>query len=395
MRLLVLTHNYIRNREDFAGLFIHTLNKSLLERGHSIFVISPHESGLDVEEDMEGVHVRRFRYATPELESLAYRGTMHDMVRESLSNKILFLLFMMSFLYQAVRNLLGRRFDLIHAHWWFPGGFIAYVSSLLLNIPYVLTIHGTDAQIIRENRFLAFLFRKVVSRSLAVVVSSEYLKGILLESFENRNLDRERIHKIPMPVQIPLDTGTSAVERDAHTILSVARLTAQKNLKVLIEALALLKYENVTFKAFLVGDGPLRRTLEDQISDAGLGETVKILPGVDRLALFEHYRKCAVFVLPSVREGLGLVLAEALLMKQAVIASNSGGGTEIIEDGISGILFDPDKPDELAAAIKKLFDDSSLARNLSENGYRKAFEMFTPATVGEKYSSVYECACAR
>lgn len=389
-RLLVLSHSYIRDKDDYAGLFIHTLNKGLQGLNYRITVISPHASGLKTREEMDGIDVIRFRYMPDYLETLAYRGTMHDMVRKSIWKKFIFSCFILAFLFETIKTIFGKKIQLVHSHWWFPCGFIAYLSYLLLRVPYVVTIHGTDARIIEGNFFLTWLFKLVLRRSYGVIVGSEYLKTVLETSLPEEDIKKLAIHKIPMPVEIPPISEINHLRREGNSILTVARFTAQKNLKILIEALMYLKEEGIMFSATIIGDGPLRTELKQQISHSHLDNSIEMLSHVGRRDLFDHYRRCSFFVLPSLKEGLGLVLVEALLMKETVIASNSGGITEIIEDGVSGILFDPYNPRQLADEIKKLLQDPDLAKKLANNGFEKARILFSIENVREKYSRVYQ-----
>jgi len=389
-RLLVLSHSYIRDPGDFAGLFVHSLNKALLAHGYVISVVSPHADGLKTRENMDGIEVNRFRYMPAALETLAYKGTMHESVQRSWRSKVVFVCFLKAFLLKTLVKILSNRPVVIHAHWWFPGGFIALVSSLLLRVPYIVTIHGTDAHIMTGSALLTRLFRIVIKRSSAVIVGSEYLEKLILNSLPAIKDGQPVICRIPPPVEIPSREGGPPINGRDSDILSVARLTSQKNLSVLIEALKILEKRGLSLKTTIVGDGPLREILLDQISQGGLEDSVRIVPGVGREELFEFYNGCRIFVLPSVGEGLGLVIVEALLMKKAVIASRIGGGTEIIEDNVTGLLFDPSNSVQLAETISRLHEDPDLGSRLSERGYQKAAAVFSPESVSSKYNDIYQ-----
>lgn len=395
MRILVLTHNYVRTAGDFAGLFVHTLNKALLRHGHEITVICPHAPGTASRERLEGIDIIRFRYMPGCMENLAYRGTMHETVRDSPLSMLAFASFMLSFLSVSLTKAWGQRTDIVHAHWWFPAGCIAFVISILLGMPYIVTIHGTDAHIVSRNRVLLWLFRRVMKRAGAVAVGSEYLRGIVGRNLGTTAGTVAKLEKIPMPVEVPPLLKEGGETTGTGPILAVGRLTAQKNVGALIEALRILKDEGFRCGALVIGDGPLRHELEGMIARYGLGEAVQIISKVGREELFEHYRHCSLFVLPSVGEGLGLVLVEALLMKRPVIAAKSGGGTEVIDDGITGLLFDVNDPRTLAHSIRKLLEDRVLAARIARTGHEKVLRSFAPEHVAREYARLYAKALER
>ena len=141
MRVAFLTHNYPRTPGDVSGAFLRTLAVALVRRGVDVSVIAPSDRGAGGKETDEGVRVRRVRYASAAAETIAYRGTMASALRRPAGA--------MAFraLWAALRRAAGEELsagaDLIHAHWWVPGGL-----ALPKGTPSVLTVHGTDAALL-------------------------------------------------------------------------------------------------------------------------------------------------------------------------------------------------------------------------------------------------------
>src|SRR2546428_11335307 len=96
------------------------------------------------------------------------------------------------------------------------------------------------------------------------------------------------------------------------------------------------------------------------------------------------YSHASVFVCPSVYEPFGLINLEAMACETAVVASAVGGIVEVVEDGKTGILLPPSRPDELAAAIRRLLDDPAPARAMGQAGRRRVEEEFSSASVAER-----------
>jgi glycosyltransferase involved in cell wall biosynthesis len=389
-RILAISHNYIRFPGDHAGLFVHTLNRGLVDTGCEVTVVAPHDPGSKKIECMDDIRVRRFRYGPDRMETIAYRGTMHELVRESVKAMLLFAAFMIAFLTAITVEALRNRPHLMHAHWWFPAGFLAWLVSLVSGIPYVITVHGTDAQLAGRSPLFSNLCRRVLSRARAVMVSSDYLRSTLTASLSPKRTGQLRLFKVPVPVE-PFHDRESAAKGDRrpNSILTVGRLTEQKNIGVLVDALVILKEEGIPFEALIVGDGPQRNEIERRIAEGGIADRVTLKLSSGRRELAEHFAECGVFVLPSVREGLGLVLAEALLMERPVVASKNGGSTEIVEDGVTGLLFDPGDPHDLAEALERLIRDRGFAEKLALEGRERVRSRFSATGVARRQAEIY------
>jgi glycosyltransferase involved in cell wall biosynthesis len=320
--------------------------------------------------------------------------------------------------------------DVIHAHWWLPGGFVGALVSKFSHTPLVMTTHGTDVEQLRKTRWAKPLARFAFGQARIVTCGSVYLRERLMEL---QVVDAERVRVIPMPVNPlfvtrdwRLETGDSKFEirNSKFEILCVARLTKQKHLDVLIDALKILRERDVNAHLQIVGDGDQREFLEHKTRELQLDAQVEFLGMRAQTELPELYAQCDAFVLPSVREGMGLVLAEALLCGAPVIATNSGGVTDIVIDkqylrqtvvttssrsaetieivttgalgeGINketGLLFPERDAGALADALEKYARDSAFAARLAHNGRALVVERFTPERVAAQFLHTYELA---
>jgi glycosyltransferase involved in cell wall biosynthesis len=384
MRVVVLTHVFPRTLDDSMGAFLLHLADALAARGVSIEVVAPHAPNLADDETLSAARVHRFRYAPVRWERLAYTGTMHELVAHGVVNKIWFALFNLAFL---IRTLLVVRTSsaLIHAHWWLPGGSIGAFVSLLTRTPLVITTHGTDVEMLRRTRWAMPLARFVFSRARAITCGSTYLREQLLALGV---ADATRVSVIPMPVS-PLFENPKSRTENPKLILTVARLTAQKSIDTLISALAILRGRGSPARATIIGDGPERAALKKQVHDLGLQDCVEFWGALPQKELWRYYAECAVFVLPSIREGMGLVLAEALLCGAPVIATDSGGVTDIIRDDETGLLVPEHNAHALADAIERILNDRALAARLAANGRARARERFTAERVAAQFVEIY------
>ena len=389
-RILILTHNYPRFKEDYAGLFLHNLFKEIAKMGHKVWVVAPHEKKFLSHQVIDGVEIYRFKYTFSSLERLAYRGNMQEVVFKNILNFFLFFSFLYKFFLHSYKLAKNKNVDIISSQWWVPGGVIGFLVSAFTHKPLMITMHGTDIRIIGRSKILRSLAKPVFQRAKLITVVSSFLRNKLLEY---NLVDERKVKILPMPVDTTKFKPSPLTPKDKKKILSVARFTEQKGVNFLIDALNILKQKNIDFEAQIIGGGPLRIKLENKIREVKLEDRIFLLDSMPQEKLYEYYIKSDLCVLPSMDEGFGLVLVEAQLCQRPVIGTNSGGIPDIIEDGKTGLLFKPKDSLDLARAMEKVSSDFELAKKLAEGGYKSALEKFSPETIREKYLDYIESAC--
>jgi glycosyltransferase involved in cell wall biosynthesis len=178
-------------------------------------------------------------------------------------------------------------------------------------------------------------------------VPTEELRAVVA-----RRISPERIHLVPNGVDTeqfrPAPIRTIGRVR---TVLYVGRLSAEKNLEILVDAAAKLQ-GRFDLRLVMIGQGPLREALEQRARRRGVA--AELVPVVDHQALPARFAAASVFVLPSHTEGHPKVLLEAMACGLPCVASNVGGSRSIVTDGESGLLFEPDDPDALAERLERV-----------------------------------------
>jgi len=366
-----------------AGAFILRLAQALAEARTDVRVLAPAAEGLPDADSVEGIPVRRFRYAPARWQTLAYTGTMAEQVRGSPGG------------YAKMAALLARgcvavRYDvtrlapdIVHAHWWFPGGVVALGAPR--SLPIVATLHGSDIRLARTNRVAPILFRHVVARCAAVTAVSGWLAGEARVMAPGREVAVE-----PMPADVALFTPGGS--RHAARMLFVGRLNAQKGIALLLEALAV---SAGGASLDVVGDGPDRAALEARVVRLGLATRVVFHGARAQPELVPFYRSATAVVVPSEHEGLGLVAVEAHLCEAPVIACRSGGLTDVVAEGETGLLAPPGDARALAAAMDALLARADRGAALGRAGRIRALARFAPASVAARYRALYDRAVTR
>jgi len=174
---------------------------------------------------------------------------------------------------------------------------------------------------------------------------------------------------------------------DAVVFGVVARLDPVKGIQYLVEAMVKVIKAFPNSRLLIVGDGTERQAIEDKICGLDLQNHI-ILTG-HREDVAELLQAMDIFVLPSLNEGMGRVILEAMVYAKPVIATRTGGIPELVQDGVNGFLVTPAQSDELADAMIKCAVNPTLARQLGEHGKARVKDMFSLDIMVKKIEQLY------
>lgn len=381
LRVVALAHAFPRSADDPVGLFVAQLALALRAEGIETMVVAPSAAGLPARDEFMGIQVRRFRYAPESLETLAYTGTMGEQVRGSLGAKVAFAGLLLNGARAA--RAAAREFDadLLHAHWWIPGGLVGTMVGRSLGLPLLTTMHGTDVRMLSSSLGKR-LYRSVASRSHALTAVSSWLAASAMQ------VHPKPVTVAPMPVRTE-DFTPGPASRQPR-LLFIGKLTPQKGLPALLEALAACR---TSPQLEVVGAGRVDdRAIRERAEALGLGDRIRWMPILPQSELAKRYRDAYALVIPATDEGLGLTAVEAALSETPVIAFASGGLTDVVEHERTGLLVPTGDVAALAAAIDRVVEDPALARRLGTGGRTFALERFSAAAVAQRYAALYRAA---
>ena len=187
--------------------------------------------------------------------------------------------------------------------------------------------------------------------------------------------------------------SVAAIGPREKTILCVGTIGFRKGQTVLVEAFAKIAARHPDWNLVLAGRGAepsLMAEIEMIRERSHLGERIRHVEDLSDEAIAELMRTSQIFAMPSLLEGLGLSLQEALFHGCACVASNVGGIPELIDNGGNGLLVSPGNPDELAAALNRLISDEPLRRRLSARASSSILEKgMTAEEMARQYSTLY------
>ncbi|HLM94290.1 MAG TPA: glycosyltransferase family 4 protein [Gaiellaceae bacterium] len=231
----------------------------------------------------------------------------------------------------------------------------------------------------------------------AMVPSHQQVKGTARSYF----LDPSRVHVVPNGIAV--EEFASGSRDDARAklglgpepmLLCVGRLARDKGFATAIEALAHIASPDA--RLVILGAGPERGLLEETARRAGVSDRVDFLGSKPRAEVVDHLVASDVFLFPTERdEAAPLVPLEAMAAGLPVVASDIGGGAELIESGLNGLLVPPAAVDSLAGAIDSLLAGDALRRRMGEAARERIVERYTIEAMTRQTVAVYELAAER
>lgn len=384
MKVLAITHAFPRTDTDPVGLFVLQLAQSLKIEGIQTTVIAPATAGAAEYEILSGVPVRRYSYAPRTWEEIAYTGTMGEQVAGSLRGRASFVGLISAGTRAALKETEKGDIDLIHAHWWIPGGMSGMIASAVRGIPMLITMHGTDVRML-SSRAGRFLFRWVAQNASGLTAVSSWMADTAASA------GKREVVVAPMPVSESLFPPGGSNRQ--NKLLFVGKLTPQKGLAHLLHALALARTDAMleVVGAGRVDDSELR-ALAEQL---GLGRRIVWTPILPQHELALKYRESAALVVPATDEGLGLTVVEAAFSETPSIAFRSGGLVDVVRDRVTGILVPPADTTLLARAIDHLMSNHQLREQYGKAARTFALGRFGANHVSRSYANLYKGVIGR
>ena len=301
------------------------------------------------------------------------------------------------------RSVVERDLDHVHAHWATHPTLAAWVAARLSGRRYTFTGHAHDLYVDRT------MLAAKVADAAAVVTISQANRDRIRSWFGEAAAERTVvIHCGVDPARFapPATVGGAAeaalppapaAERPTR-LLVVASLQPQKGHRFLVEACRLLRARGHDVRATFVGEGPERADLERRIAETDLGGIVSLAGAQPSDRVAEAIAAADVVIQPSVvlrsgkTEGIPVALMEAMAAERPVIASRVSGIPELVVDGETGLLVEPGRPDEIAAAVERLIADRGLAARLARNGRARVLSAFDLHRTTAELEAVFRAA---
>ncbi|PIP20079.1 MAG: hypothetical protein COX40_06695 [Candidatus Omnitrophica bacterium CG23_combo_of_CG06-09_8_20_14_all_40_11] len=333
---------YLTNHLNIGGIssYVLTLASGIKKRGHNVYIAS---SGGQL------------------LPKFIAQGLVYVPIPIKTKSEISYKLLISKF--KLLKYIKERNIEIIHANTRVTQ-VLSFLIQRTLDRPYVSTCHGFF-----KKRFFRQIFPCWGNKVIAI---SESVKEHLIKDFKVKQEDirvihngidanRFRVQSAEYRVQRKKDLGL----RDGPVVGIVARLSEEKGHVYLIKAMQEIITKIPQAQLLIVGEGRMREGLVNLTKKIGLEKSVFFLPSViDTQGVLSGMD---LFVLPSLKEGLGLALMEAMACGLAVVGSDVGGIRSLIQDKYNGLLVKPADSRGLSYAILELLQNPDKAKSLSSN----------------------------
>lgn len=277
---------------------------------------------------------------------------------------------------------------------FFFSSFVALLYAKIRKIPLLHIEHGSD-YVHFENSFLKSLAKiydesigalvltqahTVVANSKATAAFVKTLSGRVADAVIYRGVDTKSIEAIQ-----PVSTPT------LPTITYVGRLIEGKGIHDLIRALQ--DMQDQAWQTWIIGDGPARADLEQQVQTANLANRIHFFGDKDWRDAISHTKASTIVVNPSYAEGLPTSIIEAALCRRAIVATPVGGTKEITTDTVSAFHVTPGNHKQLRQALTTLLANPDKQQQMGQEAYNQVHAMFSWDTAADRYDRILTDIC--
>lgn len=364
---------------DTEPRFVLDLCKYLTE-WFDVTALVPCAPGAKEKELLEGVRVIRYHYfPVHRWETLCYPGAIVPRIKEKKIRILLVPFLFVALSVQLLKRL--KKYDVVHAHWLIPQGIV----QSFFRKPYIVTGHGGDVTSLNAGMIKKLKIR-CLRRAKYVTVVSEDL--------------RTRIEKLlpglkPGVISMGVDTSKFgsqyAVENyfgqdGKKVVLFVGRLAEKKGVAYLIEAM-----KKIDAVLVIAGDGPLKESLMKQAESQG--DKIRFIGAQTHDRLKTMYASADVFAAPFItagdgdKEGLSVVILEALASGLPIVACGVGGVGELLRDRETALLCEEKNAGQLADAICEVLNDREMGNRLCRNG-AELVKQYDYRAIAARYAAV-------
>ena len=401
----MLTHGYPRFSDDTTAPFIESIAETLQQQEDvEVTVLTPDTPQFKRSETDSTVNLRTYRYFFPrQFQRLGYSNSL---VNDCALKKYVYLLAPFLFISGIIHLFsLSRKhkFDVIHAHWLLPNGFICAVVNRLLKIPFVITLHGSDIFVSKQN----FIFKNMAKWTLKHAAMVTSVTPVFLPELAALGVPEQKRCMIPNGVtpsvfstpsqrKITEMRETLSIPDDCSVVFALGRIVLKKGFDVLIQALPYIKEKVQDVKVIIGGDGTDLSRLKTLAMELGVSDIVQFPGTINRADVPIYFYLSDLFVLPAVFDpkgnvdGCPIVILEAMACGKPVVSTDISGIPIVVKDGETGLLVKEKNVNDLATAIISLLENPEKREQFGRAGQLRIQQELTWTNTVEQFISIYQ-----
>lgn len=389
-KLLVITSSFPKWSGDDTIPFVYELSKRLVE-DFEVTVLAPHCPNSKRKEKFDNIEVYRFRYFFERFEKLACAGGILPVLRRNKLYYFVIPFFLLGLFWALIKQVRKDRPDIIHAHWIIPQGLMAALIKKIYKIPYVVTAHGSDVFGLKGKWFNSIKLVALKNASKITVVSSA-IKNEIIKKIDS-NL---KIEVVSMGVDAEYFTPDKKDNtiRNSYSInggvflLFVGRLSPEKGLNYLLNAMPDIIGKFPKTKLLIIGEGTLKQEMQELAGRLNLENNVIFLGQISNKELPKYYASADIFINSSLREGLPVTVMEAMSCRCIPVVTDLEGNIDLIKDNITGFFVEQKNQRAISQKIIELMSNPSLVVTVKSHIREEIISRFDWKIITNKYKNV-------
>jgi len=401
LRICILTHTFPRHKKDVAAAFMKGFADGLVQAGNEVVVVTPFD--LQFRRRGDPFKIVTYKYIWPDsLHILGYSRAMEADV--SLRKNSYFLVpFLVLFGTLALlRTIKKEKIDIINVHWILPNGLVAAIASRWTNVPFVVTLPGTDAYLAYRYKIFGLVAKWIAQSSSGIVSNSSWHLNRILDLGVTGK--KTAIFRYPTDVSKfrPLTVGLKKI-RKRHdlqegnlVILAVGRLVYKKGFNYLIKAISELTQKYPHLRLVIGGDGDLRDDWEKLAKKLGVDDKVLFLGNISRDEIIYYYNLADIMVAPSIVDKKGnvdggpVVSFESMACAKPQIVTSVLGVADVMKDGVNGFVVPQKSSAAISRALDKLISSKSLREKMGKANRRLVSLQLSTKSIGKRYTQFFK-----
>ncbi len=405
MKVCILTHGYPRFHDDTTAPFIESIAETLQKQDKiSVTVLTPDTSKFERTAADHDVNLHTYRYFFPRrLQLLGYSNTLINDYKLKRYVYLLAPFMILSGIFHLFQLHRKYRFDVIHAHWLLPNGFIGAVIAKLCKIPLVITLHGSDIFVSKLNPIFKGTAKWTLKHTAMVTsVTPAFLpelaklgvpdgKRCLIPNGVNPEIFPPPSHKKLIELCKRFEISESSL-----VVFALGRVVLKKGFDILIQALPKVREKIPQVKVIIGGDGSDLTRLKTLAKELDVSDILKFPGTINRSEVPLYFYLCDLFVLPAVvdpsgnMDGCPIVILEAMACGKPVVSSAISGIPVVVQNEKTGILVEEKNPEALAKAIVSLLKDSAKREQFGSAGQQRIRQELTWTKTIEQFIDIYQ-----
>ncbi|MCX6043483.1 MAG: glycosyltransferase [Chloroflexi bacterium] len=383
MKVCVVTTVFPRWLGDGEGAFIWQFVRALAQSGIDLRVVAMHSPGTATHEYFENIEIVRPPYWWPQQAEMLRKdgGGLPINWRKYRLARVQTLPF--AFIHTLTASHFARGCDLIHAHFTLSAA-AACVGRQRHRCPVIATVQGSDIYQVPQYPGGAWFTRTTLNACNRVTALSRSLQDTTVAL----GVPRDKIEVIPNSIDTSQFTPPTAKARE-KIILFTGWLIKRKGVEYLLRALPAVLQACPDYRLVVIGEGPEEANLKALATNVAIHEQVTFAGFLPQEGVRAWLQRAKLFVLPSLEEGLGVVVLEALACGTPVVASNVGGIVDMVTETVGALVPATDVSALASAMIQILANDQEWAR-MSMRAREHAVANFSGPQIAKQYIDLYD-----